>query len=447
MPPRSIPASFWRGGTSRGLLFRADTLAPYPSAVRERIILTALGSPDPAGRQISGLGGGVSSLSKAAIFGLPGEGKEAQEVFGALPGVSWADEGSRSGMGEWDLVYRFAQVGVKDPVLDWSASCGNMFTAVALSALSTPILPYSTLFSRSRSLPRPSVDDLSAPLMFPLSILSASNGVLMRARVPLDPLTLMPWEPKPGEGAEIAGVPGRDEAGIEVELPLETGEGGAEGGLVTGRPRDVVKLDDGSEVVVSILTSGLPNIFLPLSSLLSLPSHSLRADLLTLPASSLSSHPTLPTLLESIRTAAAAQFGLPLSLASPKITLVGPVPEEGYSTTGGGRVEKSEADLLVRAVSSGDFHATIPGTTLGALNLGKGTPGTVVHELCRSSSSGGDGEGKDGVVTVRAGHAAGVAESSVRFADGRPESVVMVRTAREIMRGEVMVLEAVFSEQ
>ncbi|GAA6002413.1 hypothetical protein JCM10207_001107 [Rhodosporidiobolus poonsookiae] len=438
MPPVGVPASFWRGGTSRGLLFRAETLAPYPPTVRERIIRTALGSPDPSGRQISGLGGGVSSLSKAAIVGVPGEGKELQELYGALPGVSWADDGERAGVGSWDVNYRFAQVGVRDLTIDWSASCGNMFAAAALSAITTPIIPYSTLFARARSLPRPNFD---APLMLPLSILSASNGVLMRARVPVDPISLLPWEPKEGEGVEIAGVPGRDEPGIEVEMPLETGGGGAEAGLVTGRPRDVVKLEDGSEVTVSLLTSGLPNIFLPLSSLQRLPSYSFPASLLTLPASDLTSDPILPTLLESIRVAAAQQFSLPLSLASPKITLVGPVPDGGYSTTAGTRVEREDADLLVRAVSSGDFHATIPGTTLGAVNLGLGTPGTVIHELASPAAT-----GEDDVVTVRAAHAAGVASSSVRFSRGRAESVVMVRTAREIMRGEMLVPERVLWE-
>lgn len=120
MPPRGIPASFHRGGTSRGLLFRADVLAPFSPSLREHIIRTALGSPDPAGRQISGLGGGVSSLSKCAIIGVPGEGKEAQEVYGALPGVSWADKGELEGQA-YDVVYRFAQVGVRNSGLDWCA--------------------------------------------------------------------------------------------------------------------------------------------------------------------------------------------------------------------------------------------------------------------------------------------------------------------------------------
>lgn len=114
-----VRASFWRGGTSRGLIFRARDLAPFSPLARENIIRTALGSPDLGGRQIDGLGGGVSSLSKVAVVGLPGEAQSEQRVLGRLPGAAWADLGRKDGLGEWDIVYRFAQVGVKDPGLDW----------------------------------------------------------------------------------------------------------------------------------------------------------------------------------------------------------------------------------------------------------------------------------------------------------------------------------------
>lgn len=332
-----------------------------------------------------------------------------------------------------------------------------MFTAVSIAALSIPLLPYTTIFTRARSLPR-SKQDPDAPIMFPLSILSASNGAVMRARVPIDPLTLQVWEPPAGQGVEIAGVPGKDEPGVMVEMPLDAASG--RGGLVTGSARDTVRLEDGTEVVVSIVTSGLPNIFVPVSSLLAAAQTSfadgqtpptLTPDLLALPASTLSSNSSLCHFLEQIRTSAARQFGLPLSLASPKITLVGTIPEAGYATTSGTTVSHEEADLLVRAISSGDWHATIPGTTLGALNIGMGTEGTVIHDVVAARRVQNSAQSRnvddDDVVTIRAGHAAGVAESSVRFGkDGKPEAVAMVRTAREIMRGEVLVPERIFSE-
>lgn len=339
-----------------------------------------------------------------------------------------------------------------------------MVSAAALSALTSSILPYTTLFLRSRQLRRPTNGDLTTPIMFPLSVLSASNGVLMKANIPIDPVSLQVWEPATGQGCEIAGVPGKEEPGIEIEMPLEFEDERGEGGLVTGRTKDVVKLEDGSEVsptlfppkllrvtsltgtmeqvTVSILSSGLPNIFVPLSSLLSLPGLSLPPDLLTLSSSQLLSIPSLSSTLSQIRILAATQHSLPLSLASPKITLISDIPQSGYSTSSGTRVEKKDADLLVRAISSGDWHATVPGTTLGALNIGFGTKGTVIHDLVH----GGKEVEKEETATVRAGHYAGVAESTVRFAkgSGKAESVVMVRTAREIMNGNVMIPERVF---
>lgn len=100
--------------------------------------------------------------------------------------------------------------------LSRSSTCGNMLSAVALQAVALPILPYTTLFTRARSLPRPKPGQ---PLLFPLSILSASNGAVMRARVPIDPVTLQVWQPLEGEGVKIAGVPGED-VGIELEMPM-----------------------------------------------------------------------------------------------------------------------------------------------------------------------------------------------------------------------------------
>lgn len=186
-----IPASFWRGGTSRGLILRAKEMAEFTSIQRDRIILTALGSPDMSGRQISGLGGGVSSLSKAMIIGTPGEGKEGKHFKDLPSGVSYADEGKK-GNSSWDIVYRFAQVPIKDSNLDWSSTCGNMLSAVAFSSISSSIIPYSSLFEKARSLPQPLSNQ---PLLIPISILAASTGDIFTARVPVDPITLQVWEP------------------------------------------------------------------------------------------------------------------------------------------------------------------------------------------------------------------------------------------------------------
>ena len=105
-----IPAVFMRGGTSRAVCFREEVLAPYPQPVRERIILAALGSPDMHGRQIDGLGGGISSLSKVVIVG-------------------------RSTEADSDVTFTFGQVDVRAPQIDWSGTCGNMSAAVGPFAI------------------------------------------------------------------------------------------------------------------------------------------------------------------------------------------------------------------------------------------------------------------------------------------------------------------------
>lgn len=113
------------------------------------------GSPDPDGRQIGGMGGGISSLSKVAVVGKPGEPKrtmhlsqhqqldDAQYNWGSADGVSWLDDvrRARDPVSGWDVVYRFAQVGVREPVVDWETTCGNLVAAVAhVSSLAPPII-------------------------------------------------------------------------------------------------------------------------------------------------------------------------------------------------------------------------------------------------------------------------------------------------------------------
>lgn len=111
---RAFKADFYRGGTSRGVFFSAADLAPFDQAARDRILLTCLGSPDPNGRQIDGLGGGISSLSKAVIVGRPNQ--EWNQILSkcgqSFPGVPWADEVSKANHPDsgWDVIYRFAQV-------------------------------------------------------------------------------------------------------------------------------------------------------------------------------------------------------------------------------------------------------------------------------------------------------------------------------------------------
>ena len=106
-----VRASFWRGGTSRAVLLREEDLAGFEEGAREAIILAALGSPDPYGRQVDGLGGGISSLSKAAIIGPASAGADA------------------------DVTFRFAQVDVERPLAEFAGTCGNISAAIGPFAI------------------------------------------------------------------------------------------------------------------------------------------------------------------------------------------------------------------------------------------------------------------------------------------------------------------------
>lgn len=115
-----------------------------------------------------------------------------------------------------------------------------MLSAIAYASISSSVIPYSTLFSRARSLPQPAPGE---PLLFPISIFSAANSQVLRARVPIDPITLQVWEPEVGKGVKIAGVP-EEAAAIECEMPLEVEEDGQDhGGLLTGEALNSIMVD------------------------------------------------------------------------------------------------------------------------------------------------------------------------------------------------------------
>ncbi len=204
MSQRRIRAVFMRGGTSRALLFHEADL-PAPGPERDRVFLAALGSPDPYGRQLDGLGGGLSSLSKACVIGPP----------------------SRAGA---DVDYTFAQVDVRAPVVDYAGNCGNCSAAVGPFAVDEKLVAAT----EGETV---------------VTIHNTNTGKLIVAHVPVEG----------GEAAvegdfELAGVPGR---GARIALDfLDPGGAGTGRLLPTGRPREAV---EGLEV--SLVDATNPMVF------------------------------------------------------------------------------------------------------------------------------------------------------------------------------------------
>ena len=294
----------------------------------------------------------------------------------------------------------FGQVEIREPAISYGATCGNMLSAVACSAVVDNILPYTRLFTLVRAAPPPP-DDYT-PIPVPIRILSANSGQVLLAHVLIDQATLQLYEAPEGEGVAVAGVPGRS-APIELEFPIEGG------GLLSPEPQATIDVD-GMQIAYSVVDAGLPNIFVEPASL------GLSDDLLDRSAADLDATPDLHAVLERARVAIAAAHGIECTRPSPKIILVG-------------RSSAEDCDVVVRAVSTGDFHRTVPGTTLSALALAGSIDGTVVAKLATAAD-------RDGLLRVR--HPAGVAEARVRTRDGK-SAVCQTRTARQIFAGHVFV--------
>jgi hypothetical protein len=360
------------------VFFREDVLAPYDHATRERIILAALGSPDPDGRQIDGLGGGISSLSKAAIIG-------------------------RSTEAGSDITFNFVQVDVRRPVLDWSGTCGNMSAAVGPFAIDEGWIPAVEPVTQVR-------------------VLATNTGKRYIAHVPVrDGMAEVEGD------FTIAGVPG-SAARVALEY-LEPG--GSLGGtlLPTGAPRQTITLTDGRQVTISVVDAAIPMVYVRAAEL--------GADATRL-APDLDSDQPLQTVLEEIRCRGAILLGLADSVeqahtnvqAIPKIALV--APPVSYQNSSGTTIAAEQIDLLARAISMRNTHRTFPATSSMCTAVAAAVEGTVVHEVARAAAEHLRIGHPAGIMEIGA-------KVSKRNGAWYADSVTTQRTARRIMEGSILV--------
>jgi 2-methylaconitate cis-trans-isomerase PrpF len=377
---RRIRAVFVRGGTSRALVFhRADL--PADPAAWDPIFLAALGSPDPAGRQLDGLGGGISSLSKVAVVGPP----------------------SRP---DADVDYTFAQVAVTRPLVDYRGNCGNISSAIGPFAVDEGLLPAR----EPRTLVR---------------IHNTNTGKLIHAHVPVT-----------GGQAEVRGdfvLPGVPWPGARIALDFLEPAGAVTGRLLpTDQTRETIAMPGGGGVAASLVDATNPMVFV-------------RARDLGLEGSespdALDADPVLVSRLEAIRAAAAVRMGLATDPAAasletpavPKVAIVGPPATS--RTPGGGEVRESDVDLVSRVISMGRAHRAYALTAAMCLAVAARIPGTVAHEAAVRLAGGGD---------VRIGHPSGVLAVAAAVAGDATgglsvRSVSVYRTARRLMEGFVLV--------
>lgn len=370
----AVPTVFMRGGTSKGLFFHRDDL-PEDEAARDRFLLAAIGSPDPYGRQLDGMGGGVSSLSKAMII-APSE----------RPGV--------------DVDYLFAQVAVDEPLVDYRGNCGNLSAAVAAFALDAGLVAGD--------------GDQAVVRMYNQNTDKVVTGALTLedgARVEMGEM-------------EIAGVAG---SAAPIRLDFHDPGGAGTGRLLpTGSPRDSLRLPDG-EIDVSFVDAANPCAFIRAADLGMTGAETpavLRADA------------GLMARLENIRAAAAVAAGMcetveeatQASPGVPKVAMVGPPADQMLLS--GEMLSASECDVTLRMISLGAPHLAAPLTGAMCTAVAAEIDGSVVAEFARFRNSGGLRIATpSGVLPV---------DADVADEDGWvARSATVYRTARRLMAGEV----------
>lgn len=306
-----------RGGTSKGIYLDRRHL-PQDPAEWGPIFLGIMGSPDPYGRQLNGMGGGISSLSKICVVGPP----------------SSVSEGC-------DVEYTFVQVGVEDGVLDFSGNCGNLSTAVGVFALDEKMI-------RVPSLELIPGEDNTRRKKATIKLWNTNTNKMIRTSFPVSLHSGLALLVDPE--IEIAGVSGRASTIVlEFMDPTGTKTGKL---LPTGNVTDFIFAEEQWQFEVSCVDATNPTVFAKGDDFTGMPDEKL-----------------LP-LLENIRQAAAVKMGLdPAAQAQPKICLVWPA------------LRREGADIVASALSMGIWHKAIPATVGMCLAAAAATNGTVVQRI------------------------------------------------------------------
>ena len=373
-----LRAVFMRGGTSNAIVFRAQDL-PRERARWDAIFLAAIGSPDPNGRQLDGMGGGVSSLSKVCVVGPP----------------------SRP---DADVDYTFAQVAVADAVVDYSANCGNMSSAMGPFAVDEGLVPAS--------------GDTAV-----VRIHNTNTNKIIVARFPLD-------DGLAAVDGELA-LPGVAGPGAPIRLEFLDPGGAVTGKLLpTGAAAETLEALGLGRLTVSLVDAANPCVFVP--------AEALGASGTEMP-DALSADRDLLDKLEAIRRAASVRMGIAATpeqagrVASvPKVALVsGP---RAAKTLSGGSMAAADMDVTVRRLSMGQPHRAVPLTGSLCLAVAARIEGSVVNRAARPTAAPGD--------DIRIAQPSGltVVAAEVRDEGGWvADSAVVYRTARRLMEGAVLV--------
>jgi len=391
-PQVRIPATYIRGGTSKGVFFRLQDLpvsCQQPGAARDKLFLRVIGSPDPYAAHIDGMGGATSSTSKCVIL-------------------------AKSARPDHDVDYLYGQVAIDKAFVDWSGNCGNLSTAAGAFAIHAGLIDPSRVPHNGTCTVRIWQANINKTIIAHVPI---SNGQVQETGdFELDGVTF--------PAAEIV---------LEFLDPSEEGEGGGSM-FPTGNLVDDLEVPGIGTFKATMISAGIPTVFVNAADI-GYTGTELREDI--------NGDPKQLERFEKIRIAGALRMGLIKTPEeaqqrqhTPKIAFV--APPKDYVASSGRKISGGDIDLLVRALSMGKLHHAMMGTCAVAIGTAAAIPGTLVNLAA------GGGER----TAVRFGHPSGTlrvgAEARREGGEWVAKKAIMSRSARILMEGWVRVPEDSF---
>ena len=387
-PQIKIPATYMRGGTSKGVFFRLQDLpeaAQVPGAARDALLMRVIGSPDPYGKQIDGMGGATSSTSKTVIL-------------------------AKSTRPDHDVDYLFGQVSIDTAFVDWSGNCGNLSAAVGPFAISNGLVDPGRVPENGIATVR---------------IWQANIGKTIVAHVPITDGQVQETGDFELDGVTFPAA----EVQLEFMDPAAEEEGAGGAMFPTGKLVDDLEVPGIGTLKATMINAGIPTIFLNAEDI---------GYTGTELQEAINGDPEALAKFETIRAHGALRMGLIKSVEeaarrqhTPKVAFV--AKPATYAASSGKTVEAAEVDVLVRAMSMGKLHHAMMGTAAVAIGTAAAIPGTLVNLAA------GGGERN----SVRFGHPSGTlrvgAEAAQVDGEWQVTKAIMSRSARVLMEGWVRV--------
>lgn len=391
-PQVKIPATYMRGGTSKGVFFKLTDLperCQVPGEARDRLLMRVIGSPDPYAAHIDGMGGATSSTSKCVML-------------------------SKSTQPGHDVDYLYGQISIDKAFVDWSGNCGNLSTAAGAFAIHAGLMDPSRVQQDGTCVVRIWQANIRKTIIAHVPV--ANGQVQETGDFELDGVTF--------PAAEIV---------LEFMDPSDDGD---DGGAMfpTGNLVDDLEVPGLGTIKATMISAGIPTVFVNAAEI-GFTGTELRE--------AINSRPELLAKFETIRVAGALRMGLiktPEEAAkrqhTPKVAFVAPPAD--YVSSSGKQIAASDIDLNVRALSMGKLHHAMMGTCAVAIGTAAAIPGTLVN-----LAAGGDAR-----TAVRFGHPSGTlrvgAEATQKGGQWVVKKAIMSRSARVLMEGVVRVPDDAF---